>query len=220
MAYSFPLTRNAFFATLPIAEQTFELQESLEISRLADGSVLRDDLGARLWHGSVVVDRMTFAQAGAIEAKLAMLQGAGGSFRAWRIDSAYPDFDPDGSLLTGFSPQISQLAANAREMALSGLPVGYKLRPGDFVSFGYGSNPIRRALHRIVSDEVTASAAGQTPLFEVIPHISPGATLTTAVELKRPYINAVVVPGSVRTGTSRGSKSRGLSFEFMQTMRV
>ena len=87
------------------------------------------------------------------------------------------------------------------------------------LSFTYGSGPTRYALHRIVSDTVVANGSGVTPLFEVVPHIRPGAATSTAVELIRPYCKAIIIPGSVQAGTARKSKVRGLSFEIIQTLR-
>lgn len=219
MAFTFPLNRNAFFADVPTTEQTFDLRENIEVSGLADGSILRDDLGPRLWAGRCTIEHMTFRKAREIEAKLSLLQGVGASFFVWRLDCAYPAGDPDGSLVSGSSPVISALNANNRELKISGLPVGYSLGPGDMLSFAYGSSPTRYALHRIVSDAAVAGAGGETPYLEVVPHIRPGAVTSTAVVLARPYCKAVIVPGSVQPGVARGAKVRGLSFEFMQTLR-
>lgn len=219
MALSFPLDRDTFLGALPVSEQVFDLSENLEISGLGDGSILRDEVGPRLWTGTFAIDHMTFAQARQVEALLSLLQGPQRSFLAWRLDCAYPASDPDGSQLSGYSPTISALDANNRELRITGLPVGYTLGRGDMLSFAYGSGPVRYALHRIVSGSAVADGQGLSPWIEVVPHIRPGAAVSAAVTLTRPFCKAIVVPGSVTPGTSRRSKLRRLSFSFMQTLR-
>ena len=52
MPLSFPLDRDTFLGDARITEQTFYLTENVEFSGLADGSIIRDDLGPLLPTGS------------------------------------------------------------------------------------------------------------------------------------------------------------------------
>lgn len=218
MAYSFPLTRAEFFSGLEVASCTFELPATVEISRTAAGDVLTADLGPRLWRGSVSLLPDYWSGAEAVKAKLALLQQAGASFLAYPLPLSAPAKDPGGALIAGASPTLSAIAASNREIQLAGLPAGYALSPGDFLSFTYGSNPTRRALHQVVTGAV-ASAGGSTPAFEVVPAIRPGAATGAAVTLNKPYCKAVMAPGTVNAGVSGPRITAGISFSFIQTLR-
>ena len=219
MVLSYPLDRDAFLGALPIAEQVFSLTENVEFSGLAEGSILRDEIGPRLWRGRCAIGPMPRDEAPAAEALVSLLQRAGTSFLAWRLDRAYPQGDPGGTILGAGTPTIAALPASGVELSIAGLPAGYAIAPGDMLSFGYGSSPSRRALHRVVGAAVVADGTGLTPNIEVEPPIRAGAAPSTPVELIRPYCKAVIVPGSVTPGTVRRNKVRGLSFEFIQTLR-
>jgi hypothetical protein len=219
MARAFPLDRDTFQGALPIWEQTFDLAGNMEVSGLGDGSILTDEIGPRLWRGRCDIDLLPMDQARPVSALMSLLQGPGRSFLAWRLDCAAPAFDPGGTILSGYAPFIHSLPSDARELTLGGLPGGYAIGPGDMLSFTYGSSPTRYALHRVVSDQVTASGSGMTPTLEVVPPIRPGAVVSAAVELIRPCCKALLVPVSVTPGTLRRNKLRGVSFEFIQTLR-
>lgn len=219
MARTFPLDRDTFLGAIPVWEQTFDLAENMEVSGLGDGSILTDEIGPRLWRGKCTIDMLTFEASRQVEALISLLRGPGRSFLAWRLDNAAPAGDLDGSILGGSSPVINALPADARETKIGGLPVGYPIGTGDMFSITYGSSPTRYGLHRVVSADVVANGSGITPTIEVVPPIRPGASVSDAVELIRPYCKAIIVPGSVAPGTVRRNKVRGVSFEFVQTLR-
>jgi hypothetical protein len=219
MAFTYPLDRDTFLGTIPVWELTFDLTENVEVAGLADGSLLRDEIGPRLWRGRCKIDLMTFAQAPRVEAMISLLQRSGTSFLAWRLDRAYPQGDPDGTILGAATPTIASLPASGVELTITGLPVGYQIAAGDMLSFAYGASPTRYALHRVITGAVVADAAGTTPAIEVEPPIRTGAVTGAAVELARPYCKAMLLPGSVTPGTVRRNKVRGLSFDFIQTLR-
>ncbi|MGR3599194.1 MAG: hypothetical protein ACU0FH_02140 [Heliomarina sp.] len=220
MPISFPLGRGGFFGQLPVSEQRFQLGENVEVSGLGEGSILRDQLGPRLWSGNCMIDRMNFDDARSIIDRIELLLDSNGSFLIWRLDSSHPVLDPKGSIISGASPEIHQLESNNVELQISGLPAGYELRRGDMFSFQYGSNPVRYALHRVSTSSVVADGSGTTPTFEVRPHIRPGATIGAAVEFDRPHCKAIIVPGSYQPGSSRRTKLRSISFDFIQTLRA
>jgi hypothetical protein len=130
-----------------------------------------------------------------------------------------PLLDPNRTGLAGFNPVIHNLpGADPREMQVSGLPAGYVLSAGDYLSFSYGSSPVRLALHRVVSG-VTTVGTGITPLFEVMPAIKPGAVVGAAVNFYRPFCKAVIVAGSVQPTRTRHTISEGLRLAYVQTVR-
>ncbi len=218
MALTFPLARAQFMDLLPIASITFDCPEQMFHSRTAGGEVLPADLGPRLWQGTVELGLMLPDESAAVIPLINLLRGAGRSFFVCDVRRPWPRLDPRGTLLGGATPQISQVAANAREMALMGLPAGYRLSAGDMLSFSYGANPTRHALHELVTS-AEASAAGVSGLFEVSPSIRPGAAVNAAVALIRPVCKALLVPASVQPGRSRRGLTEGASFQFIQTLR-
>ena len=82
---------------------------------------------------------------------------------------------------------------------------------GDYLSFA--SNGITM-LHQLV-EATTVDGSGNTPLFEVRPHLLPGFAVDTPVKLKRPSIPMIVEPGSVRSQTTSQLTGR-ISFRAMQ----
>lgn len=221
MAFAFPLNVGDFFAGLAVQTATFDLPESLQVSgRTAGGSVLTAGIGARLWSGSVQLPPMYREDADAVLARLSILREPGRHLFVHPFPGSAPRDDPRGNKLGSASPVIRLLNANSRDMALSGLPAGYVLSQGDGLAFAYATNPMRYAYHRIVSARVVAASNGQTPLFEVTPHIRQGAVIGSAVALIRPTFKALILPGSVNVGmTGPDLITRGISFDIQQTLR-
>jgi len=113
------------------------------------------------------------------------------------------------------TPAINSVGANNKSLRLSGLPSGYVLTAGDYLSYDYGSSPTRRAFHRIV-ETVAADAAGLTPLFEVRPHLASGITTGLSVTLRKPAAKVFIVPETFDPGTARSMVTEGMQFEVMQ----
>lgn len=219
MPLTFPLSTAAFLELLPVASITMQLPETVELSRTGGGEVLTDDLGARLWQGKVELGKLLTREAEEAQTLIDLLRGAGRSFYAFDTRSPGPRLDLTGAILGAATPQIRALGGDARVLQLKGLPPGYQLVRGDRLSFDYGSNPVRTALHRIVDASVVANGAGQTGDFEVLPEIRAGAAVNAAVRLVRPQCKALVIPGSVEAGSRRAHLSEGLAFQFIQTLR-
>ena len=102
-----------------------------------------------------------------------------------------------------------------RELALSGLPAGYVLTPGDMLSAG-PTTP-NQALFRIVTG-VTADGSGDTALFEVTPFIPPFVAVGNTAHLRRPRARFVLSEQSMYGG-GRPAIVPGAEFSFVQTFR-
>ena len=215
MALSFPLAIGGFFAGLSISECTFYAPASLKISRTRGGAIKTAKMGERLWTGRATIAPQPHAGAAGQAALVSVLSGPGRSFFAHSLPLYAPIADPTGETLGAATPVIHTLQAGGREMRISGLPAAYVLTVGDYVSFTYGSDPVRYGFHQVVNT-VTADGAGLSPLFEVTPPIRDGAVTSTAVTLVQPFIKAVLVPGSF--ATARPAVSDGLVIEFVQTL--
>jgi hypothetical protein len=219
MALGDVLFRDTFFNLLPIANQVHWLPDQAEYNRTGLGEQLGADLGDRLWTGEIEFGRMRREEAGRVEVLIDLLTQTGRAFHVYDSRRPAPLMDPTMSILGAATPTILSLpSGDPREMSLTGLPAGYVLSPGDYLSWTYGSSPLRYALHRVVSG-VTAGGGGNTAVFEVSPYIQPGSVTGTAVTLFRPFCKAVLLPGSVQPNRTRHTISEGLRLAYVQTVR-
>ncbi len=219
MAYSFPLTAAQFMSRLPVQEITFDISEAMEISETGGGEVLMADLGTRLWRGKVSLGDMTADEAAEVLPLIDILRRAGGSFMAHDVSRPGPRGDITGSTLGAAAPTLSQVNANARDIRLTGLPVGYRLNPYDYLAFSYGSNPTRFALHRAVNGQQANAGGTFGGWLEVTPNIRAGYAIGAAVTLLKASCKAVIVPGSFQPGRRKATMTSGVSFDFIQTLR-
>lgn len=219
MALSFPLSVDDFFSWLPLSNLSFHLPGSFEAAETGGGEIFTAALGTRLWTGTATLGKMSYEEIAKAEVYLSALQRPGATFMAYDRRRPAPGADPAGGLISGVTPQINSLAANNCELSLTNLPASYELQVGDYLSFQYGSNPTRTALHRVVTDTAVADGLGVTGLFEVEPHIRPGATIGTGVSLAPAACKAQIVPDSFDPGSNRRRINEGMKFQFRQTLR-
>jgi hypothetical protein len=213
---TYPLALADFWSGLRIMSFSMQMGGGLQHQATGGGEVIGAATGQRLWEGDVALTMG--ADHAKAEALLAVLQDPGRSFMMESHDRPFPLRDPNGALLGASAPIIATLPAGGRSMTLSGLPAGYVLSPGDYLSFTRGS-PVRHELVEVVTGAV-ANGSGVTPEFEVTPGVRPGTTVSTAVRLARPQFRACIVPGSVKfgpTGPARGPRP-GPGFAFRQTL--
>ena len=60
-----------------------------------------------------------------LQARINALDGSVGTFEAWNPLAAYPQADPDGSVLDDSDVAIKSVGANGKSLALKGLPAAY-----------------------------------------------------------------------------------------------
>lgn len=219
MAVTFPMLTANFFRTLLIKSLKFDTPENVEMNLTAGGEAMRSNLAPSLWSGEVKFGNMTRTEAANAQALLDLLRAPGASFYAYDTRRPGPLFDPTGSILGAATVTINSLVAGNRELKLQGLPAGYRLACGDYLAFDYGTTPVRRALHRVVNPLVTAAGTGITPNIEVTPPLRAGAAVGAAVTLVKAACKAVIVPGSIDTGTTARSMNDGMAFKFQQSLR-
>lgn len=217
MALTFPLPLAEFFADLPVLSCDFHLPDTRTVSRTRGGEILPVVRGNRLWVGRITLRDQPHRAASAILARLERLLDGDGSLLVTPWPICGPAYDPTGAILGDATPVIHTIAGNNRELRLQGLPPGYVLAQGDFIGRTYGSDPTRYQVHRLVTG-ATANGSGVTPLFEVSPHILPGAAVGQGVVLIRPAIKAVLLPGSLSPGSMSGRYRSGITFDFVQKL--
>lgn len=220
MALSQPALAAEFFDTLPISEVQLRPMRQVQINNLGGGEILQAEIAPTLWAGSVSLAAMPKRSAARIQARLGALSAPGRSFEAYKAHQIGPDSDRMGAALAGRTIKISAFSVSALGLRLSGLPAGFDVSEGDFLSFEYDpGRGVHRAFHQVVVGG-TANAAGTFSAdLEVSTPIRPGAAIGAVVQLVRPSLLAVLVPGSVGYGTTVGNTTAGISFEFRQTLR-
>lgn len=212
MAITFPVSLASFFSNIGIASCEFDLTEAYETSETGGGEILRADYGPRLWEGMATVKPYTAELAEDVLARIRMLREARATFFVTPIHYPKPR-----DMLTGPVCTIDALGGDGRSLRLSGLANGSQLRRGDFLTFVYGSGPVRYALHQLVEDALVLG--GLTPFFEVIPAIRPGAVVSQTVALSAPFCKAIIVPASFQLGGMAPLITRPGSFRWRQTLR-
>lgn len=215
MALNFPASRSSLADHLPILSVNWKLERYDELSGLGTGDVLAAQLAPPRIVADVSLKPMRHDEAAQVQARIESLDGAINSFYLYAPQKKYPQYDPSGSILGSAAVTIHTVGGNNKSLRLQGLPSGYVLTLGDCLSFDYGSNPVRRAFHRIV-ETVTAPGSGISPLFEVRPHLRPGVAIDLGVTLIMPAAKVFIVPSSFNAGTALGPWTEGMSFQVMQ----
>jgi hypothetical protein len=217
MPLSYPLTRAQFFDLLRIesAVTTLPRQPAAELTR-PDGGLQRAFRGERLWEGEVQLVREYHPDAAGNEALMSLLLEPGATFLAGDPRYTGPKADPGGVILGSAAPKLHSVTEARRELRLFDLPAGYVLSRGDLLSFAYGSDPTRYALHRIVVGGVTAGD-GITPQLEVVPSVRAGFALNAAVNLLTPSCKAIMRQAGM--GTAGQIFTAGSGFEWVQVLR-
>jgi hypothetical protein len=200
---------------LPISDVSFMLNWQQEMSQQSGGSPRTADVGEELWLAKIGCNALTKQEARIAEAMLDGLRGAIDTFYVWNARAPYPFADLTGAVLGASAVTIYALGGDNKSLRLAGLPVGYVLSIGDYLSFDTGNAPnVRRCLHRLTSGG-TADGAGRTGFMSVTPHIRAGAANGLAVSLKKPAAEMFVLPGTLAAQSLKGSLGT-LSFQALQ----
>lgn len=215
MALTFPLSLADFADTIGVRQVKWLPQDNRQYSGMGSGQILQADLGPSLWTGEVTLREYYHAEARRIEAKLNAVIRSIGSFYLYDPRHRGPTLDSDGAILGSATVQIASLP-DAKSMTLKGLPAGYTLSVGDYLSFDYGS-PARRAFHEICED-VTADGTGVTPAFEVNPVIRTGAAVDDVVTLVKPAMKCIIRPGTLDVGSTENVVTTAISFSVVQKL--
>ncbi len=209
MALSFPLTRTVFMNTLFITRMTFDLPVPVAMSRTRGGQINTAEIGEALWSGSISLLTNDMGEAQRLRTLLTALQVPGRTFDVYDAFRCRPLSDPTASDLG--SENIT--ASSASSLTVGGLPNGFQITAGDYISIG-DDTPNGRSLYRFTSDATVSG--GSSGAVEVQPFVrgTPNGNCT----MNRPYCRALVVPGEVSFGEYRPGITEGISFRFQQTL--
>lgn len=182
-----------------------------ELARTAGGDAQGKDLGPAVWQADYATVPILAAPARAYYADLLTLRGALNTFYLTPIPSA-PDAH-DGEALAGV--EVEAIATNNDAVALRGLPAGFEMRAGDYLSIETAAGG--RELH-MLRGNATADAQGITGEMIVVPHVRPGVAAGNAVALVSPVVEMRLEPGSLRHERLSKLHSR-VSFKAVQVIR-
>lgn len=214
MALTYPLSLDVFWNWLPVRSAPFNLDPRQEISGQGSGRIIAAELASPLWRISVDVAELVLSEQAKAAALMEALDGAQKTFLATPKARPFPLEDRNGLILGAAAPVIDSVGADNKSLSIGGLPAGYQLRTGDFLSFVISG---RHHLHRLVEDGA-ANGAGVTAPIELRPHLRPGAAAGAAVTLVNPVAEMLVTPGSYEPGATRGAVLAGMTFNAVQRL--
>jgi len=211
MAVTFPISADDFFKALPVTDMTFTLTDQRASASTRRGELIISDSGDQLWEGTVTLDIQDSIELERVYAFAELLKLPEASFMAApiHVSRSFP----------GSTPKLSAVR-NGNEIKINGLALGTVIEPGSFLSFQYGSNPVRHGLHQVVAfDDETIGVSGETTYLRVVPNVAPGYTLNNAVKLANPECKAIMEPNSLAPVSFTGEKGNAWSFRWRQTKR-
>lgn len=213
MALTFPLALATFWDAIKIESMSFDLATFQTVKTMADGTVVASQRATPRWQGEATLN-VAFEDAAGVDALIGSLLGSINAFQGYDLARSYPKADPDGATLGSSSVTIHSVGSDGKSLKLTGLPAGYVLSVGDYISV-----PSRKALHQVV-EASTANGSGVSPsFFEVRPPIRAGTIATDAVVLKKPYGFFRMVPGSLSPRSKTANVNGQISFRFSQVFQ-
>lgn len=215
MSLSLPISRQNLADLLPIETVTWSLGEDQELSGTGAGELLAADLGPRLWSASCSTIAADIDTIEGLRGRLNALDGAISSFYLFDPRRPCPSTDPTGALLAGAAVTIKSIAANRKELTLTGLPAGLVLPMGTFLSVTAGA-PSRTALLQLAGG-VTADPDGEAGPVELRPHLRPWVAAAQTVTVIRPVAKVKLVPKSTSVDQVTSVTHR-LRFSVQQTL--
>lgn len=206
----------------------FDLQYSMTISgKTAIGKTQVVETGTPLWRTSYQSREMRANELSYWRAKLAKLRGGLITFQGRDTSRCYPISDPRGTIIDNYvkptlildfinnyslvspvaSAGVRVVSISDNIIGLSGLPPGYTLSVGDLFSYVLPGG--KTILAKIVTGGT--SNGGGFVTVEIEPRPAYGAATGMLVLITRPWVEMMLVPGSLSTPadvkTGRGSVS-------------
>lgn len=219
MTIELPYAPADFADILLYSEVNFWLDDQQDFSGDGNGNYYATDLIPRLWRGNIkIADDLTHADAAQVQALIEALDGAMGTFYLYDPRLLYPIDDPKGAVIRPWSqtPTITAVRNN-KEIKAGDLPPSYLLQKGDRIAFNYGSNPVHRAYHRIVSGS-RSDAAGNSNWLELRPPLRDADIIGKTLMIEKPSPLWCIPPGQYKAGAGRRTLSAGGSFQIQQVI--
>ena len=214
MTISYP--RDFPEADVKAVQCNFDYAPLGEISRTAAGAVtFQERMGGSLWQLSLTTVPLNETNYGKWHAWFLSLRGGSGSRSFYGRDPrrCYP-IAYGAALSTtfpGFTGACTVTAVTGETIALGGLPAGYQMRVGDYVSFNWlGGRALVKAL-----EDATANGSGVISSVTVGPWQRTGGIVPATATVVKAWCLMRPVPGSWR-GERAGLAP--VSFDAIQTL--
>lgn len=186
----------------------FRLEESYEISRSAAGTQAAE-LRDPLWRARFQSVSLSRAAARQLHAQFANLGPR--SFYATPFEQRQP-FAHDGGDIS--SVDVEAIGPGGVRLGLEGLPAGYTVTAGDFLSVRYDVG--KHSLHQIgqtLSDEDDNGVIGA---IEIRPPLHPEVIVGDPVLLADPLVEMTVLPGTLEPPRRESARFWVVAFEAEQ----
>lgn len=173
------------------------LRRRQQISTTAEGRINAQDLGPALWRAAEFIT----APLPAYDADLAIsdfqsLRGSINPFYVYDVTRARPvEMTSEGQFnLSGVT--VSAISADRGGLTLTGLPPGFAMTSGDYVSIqtSVGGRELVRVVRAWKS---TYDGLGTTPEMEVEPVLRPSVQVDDVVDLVKPMVEMRLEPDSL-----------------------
>lgn len=186
MALSFPYALGFLDQCLMTERVALALQRYDERSGSGDGRMWSTQLAPPLWGATLELFSTKPALAREINAKVYGLDGTSKTF-LWS-DRLYPG--PASGVTSGIGAvTVSSIRADRGAIGLSGLPAGFALTAGDFLSIAHSSGRIY--FGQFVEGGGSGST-GNIAAREIRPYLPFGVPVGARIELVRPHFKAMV----------------------------
>ena len=187
-----------------------------DTGRTGAGEDISTDEWDPVWRGEITLDqRLTHAQAAAVDAMIAGLNGVIGRFYMYDPRLPFPIKDPNGTILGSTTVRILDINANRNRIQVKNLPNHYWLSCGDRFHVEFGTDPVHRGYHWIRTD-IQADNTGATDWIDIAPHLPTGVNVNDEIVLRRPSPLWRFEAKSVRTGAGQGQLTPGATFRMVQ----
>lgn len=193
-------------------EPSFQLMYRQELARDAGGPTQAKDMGPALWQASFTSVPLRLEVADAVIADFRSLRGAVRSFLLHPPTRARPAAAGD---LSSSTVTVHSVRADASAIRLTGLPSGFVLTAGDYVSIQTAAGGIEFLQ---LARGGQANVGGLSPELEVVPFVRPAVDVGNAVSLTEPVAEFILRPGSL-DDSFVGLTHRQITFTAMQVVR-
>jgi hypothetical protein len=173
------------------------------------------DLGSPLWWAEFSSVPVALEVADAAIADFRTLGGALQPFYLVPPTRRRPASIASDSPLGGVTVMLAEIRSDNRGIRLAGLPSGFVLTKGDYLSIRTTSTA--REFLQLATGGV-ADVAGLTPELEVVPWLRPSVAVGQVVDLLDPSIEMVLDPGTLDDPYS-GLSHRTIQFKAVQVIR-
>lgn len=215
MAITGPISIFDFWNRLVLTGTPFQLTTYDNTSIDGGGNMLTKRAAPPRWTASFTMSEMPYDDARAVEAMFKVIRARDMTFLAYDKTTKYPLNDPDGSIISGSTVQVKSKGSNNRSLSLKGLPNGYVIAVGDKFSVETGTG--QRVLLEAI-ESVTATIAGETSEFEVVPFLPTGLAVNDEVNFSRPLAKCKFAKGSFKGSNADGVFTSGASFSIYSVL--